>query len=106
MFGNFRAMCAWYLRLRLQQTYRAVIEGMTVDPDSILSIDSHIPELNELLIEAARPQFYQNSAGRILIDKAPNGMRSPNRFDALVIAFAPLIGAADSWLRLIDKARR
>jgi hypothetical protein len=38
----------WHLRTRFQNTYRAVAEGLTVDPDEIISIDPGFPELSAL----------------------------------------------------------
>lgn len=84
------------LRLRFQATYRAVVEGMPYDPDSIISIDPGLPELNSLLAEISQPTYSINRVGKILVDKTPEGGASPNLADsasrrsALVILRRPV----------------
>jgi phage terminase large subunit len=38
--------------------------------------------------------------GKILIDKAPDGTRSPNLADAVMIAFQPSSRGLEVWLKL------
>jgi hypothetical protein len=40
-------------------------------------------------MELSQPTFSINTAGKVLIDKAPDGTRSPNHADAVVIRYAP-----------------
>lgn len=99
-FLNLKAQSWWSLRVRFQQTHRAVVEGKTVDPDSIISIDPKLPELNELLAELTQPTWSVNGVGKLVIDKKPDGALSPNRADAVMIAFNPQKQALEAWLRL------
>ena len=46
--------------------------------------------LNKLISELIQPQFKQNNSGKILIDKLPDGARSPNLADSVMMAFAPM----------------
>ncbi len=99
-FQNFKAQSWWALRIRFQQTYRAVVEGMAVDPDSIISIDPVLPNLAKLITELSQPTYSINTVGKVVIDKAPDGTRSPNLADAVMIRFNPGARALDIWAAL------
>jgi phage terminase large subunit len=43
----------------------------------------------KLVTELSQPTFHINPVGKVVVDKAPNGVRSPNLADALVIRLAP-----------------
>jgi hypothetical protein len=88
-FANAKAQAWWSLRLRFQNTHRAVTEGIEYDPDNIISIPKELPELTKLTIELSRPTYMQNNVGKIIVDKTPEGVASPNLADAVMIAFSP-----------------
>jgi hypothetical protein len=88
-FANAKAQAWWSLRLRFQNTHRAVTEGTEYDPDNIISIPKELPELTKLTIELSRPTYKQNNVGKIIVDKTPDGVASPNLADAVMIAFSP-----------------
>lgn len=87
-FANAKAQMWWALRTRFKRTYRAVILGLPYDPDEIISIPSSLPEYRRLLVELSQPTYRQNDVGKIVIVKTPEGTRSPNLADAVMIAFA------------------
>lgn len=78
---------AWNLRLRLQNTVK-LLDGEDVNPERCLFIDGGISDLNTLLQELCQPVYEEDSAGRIGLNKRPDGKASPNRFDAVCMAFA------------------
>ena len=86
---NLKAQGWWGLRRRFQLTYRAVIEGLPYNKDDIISISSAIPDYRMLITELSQPTFSTDSVGKIIVDKMPDGARSPNLADAVMIAFAP-----------------
>lgn len=88
-FANAKAQAWWSLRLRFLATYRAVVEGMAYDPDAIISISSTIPMYQKLVTELSQPTYSPNGAGKILINKSPDGTKSPNLADSVMIRFAP-----------------
>lgn len=88
-FANLKAQGWWALRLRFQRTYRAVVEGMEFDPDDIISIDSRLPILSKLTLELSQPTYHVNGTGKVVVDKAPEGTKSPNLADAVMILYAP-----------------
>lgn len=99
-FANYKAQAWWALRVRFNKTYRAVVEGKPFDPDEIISIDSTLANREKLVAELSQPTYSINGAGKILIDKAPDGTRSPNLADAVMIAYAPGGGVVDTWSKL------
>lgn len=87
-FLNRKAQSWWMLRLRFQQTFRA-INGGEFDPEEIISIDSKLPLLQKLLMELSQPSYTITTAGKIQIDKAPDGSKSPNLADAVMMDYSP-----------------
>lgn len=87
-FLNAKAQAWWSLRTRFQATYRAVKEGATVAPDDIISIPAGLPLRQRLCNELSQPTYSISAVGKIVIDKAPDGMRSPNLADAVMIQFS------------------
>lgn len=100
-FQNAKAQGWWSLRIRFQQTYRAVVEKMAVDPDSIISLSGKLKNLAKLTSELSQPTYHPNDAGKIVVDKAPDGAASPNMADAVMIAFAPPQQAVIDYRKLI-----
>jgi|ERR1043165_2143861 hypothetical protein len=89
-FANRKAQSWFHLRQRFQATYKAVVNGDTdYNPDDLISISSKIPNLSSLLSELSQATYSDTNTGKILIDKKPDGAKSPNKADAIVIAFAP-----------------
>lgn len=87
-FMNCKAQAWWSLRTRFQKTYRAIIEGAEVSPDEVISLPSTLPNLSRLCGELSQPTYSLNSVGKIVVDKAPDGTRSPNLADAVMIRFS------------------
>ena len=89
-FANAKAQAWWSLRMRFLRTYRAVVMGHPVaDPDELISISGRLPQLAKLTLELSQPTFSENGAGKILINKQPDGAKSPNLADAVMISYSP-----------------
>jgi phage terminase large subunit len=88
-FANAKAQAWWALRTRFQKTYRWVREGEVSPFDEIISLPRDVPDVMRLVSELSQPTFRVNPVGKIVIDKAPDGVKSPNLADALVIRLAP-----------------
>jgi phage terminase large subunit len=87
-FANLKAQTWWSLRLRFQNTYRAVVKQMPCDPDKLIALDGGLAELAQLTMELSQPTYSINTAGKVVIDKKPEGTKSPNLADMVVIAFS------------------
>lgn len=99
-FANLKAQSWWALRMRFQKTYRAVVEGQAFVPDDLISLSSALPDLSALLGELSQPTYTINVAGKVIVDKAPDGTKSPNLADAIMIAFNPAGSTLSMWERL------
>lgn len=90
-YHNLRAQAAWEMRLRFERTYKAVHDGAKYDPDTMIAIPSNTPHLTQLCDQLSQPVMTKSIAtGKMLVDKAPPGTRSPNLFDACIMAYYPL----------------
>jgi phage terminase large subunit len=88
-FANRKAQGWWALRKRAQKTFRWVNDGIPCDPDDILSISSKMPLYQKLVTELSQPTYSQNGVGKMVINKKPDGMKSPNLADGAMMRFAP-----------------
>lgn len=93
-FENRKAQAWWSLRTRFQATYRAVVEGHPFNPDELVSISSTCGNLQKLTMELSQATWGESKVGKILIEKQPDGTKSPNLADAVVIRFAQSSRAA------------
>lgn len=89
-FDNLKAQAWWSIRTRFYKTYKAVTEGVKYNPDELISIDSSMQLLEQVKKELIQPTVGYSSRLKMLIEKKPNGMRSPNLADSGVMAFFPL----------------
>ena len=100
-YVNIRSQAWWKLRTLCHNTYKARYEGADVDPDECLSFSSDMEGLQELLVEISQPTYMVNdNTGKILIDKNPDGVSSPNRADSLMIAVSPLRPDVDETMHV------
>lgn len=89
-FKNAKSQGWWELRVRFQRTYRAVMgEDTEFDPDELISLSDDYPDFNRLVTELSQPTYHRNTEGKIIVDKAPEGTRSPNLADMAMMLFAP-----------------
>lgn len=86
-FENFKAQCWWALRARFLNTFRAV-NGQAHDPSNIISISPELPELTKTCTELSQPVWTWSKTGKMMIDKQPDGIASPNNGDAVMMLFA------------------
>ena len=89
-FLNLRIQSWWRLRTRFEKTYKAVTQGADYPPDELISIPSTLPNLHVVKRELSQPVLRHNSAGKLLVDKKPEGTTSPNLADAIVMCFNPV----------------
>ena len=96
MFANIKAQAWWMVRDRFYKTWRAVHHGDSYPEDQLISLSGSLHELEYLTAELSRPQVDYDQNGRVKAeskkDMKKRGITSPNRADALVMAFAPVQG--------------
>lgn len=95
-FANRKAQGWWRLRQRFQATHRAIqrldgsdsSEAPIAAHDDLISISSKAGNVQKLMMELSQPTYSLNGAGKIIVDKVPDGARSPNLGDGVMIRFS------------------
>ncbi len=89
-YKNIKAQAWWSLRLRFYKTWQAVTMGIVFPAEELISLDSKMPLLEQLMKELAQPTRGESTDLRALINKKPKGTKSPNLADAGVMMFFPI----------------
>lgn len=97
-YANLKAQAWWQLRRRFELTYRAIrkLEGdeeeasFTYNVDDLISLPSNLKLIRKIEKELSQPTASQGARMKMVIDKAPEGVRSPNLADAIVMAYWPV----------------
>jgi hypothetical protein len=92
-FYNYKAQAWVHLARRFENTYRALHEkGFTWKADELISLPSDLPLLRKLQKELSQAtSSIDNARMKLVVDKAPDGSKSPNLADAVVMAFFPVL---------------
>lgn len=108
-FENAKAQAWFDLRARFQRTARALeMHAAGEDwrsayhPDDLITINPKMPGLSRVSLQLSQPTYTQAKSGKMLIDKTPNGAKSPNDADSIMMRFAPRKGRRgrynpDAW---------
>lgn len=96
LFKNLKAQAWSHIARRFYKTWR-VIESMKngnqieiYDPEELISLDSSMDLLQSLIDELAQPTRGQSTDLKTIIEKRPNGMKSPDMADGGVMMFFPM----------------
>ncbi len=96
MFANIKAQAWWAVRDRFYKTWRAAEYGDVYPADELISLSGSLKDLAYLKAELSRPRVDYDQNGRVRAeskkDMKKRGIPSPNRADALIMAFAPIQG--------------
>lgn len=92
-YANLKAQAWWELRNRFYRTWRAVKEGATYHPDTLISLDSTMPLLRQIEKELSQATASKGARMKLVVNKTPEGTRSPNLADAVVMAYWPIQGS-------------
>lgn len=96
MFYNIKAQAWWSLRTRFYKTYQCVMAiraGLPVpnySADELISLDGSMQLLSQLIAELSQPTRGSNGQLKMIVNKKPDGMKSPNLADAVVMMFYPI----------------
>lgn len=90
-FSNAKAQGWWETRVRFQRTHRAVTEGKlgNYHIDDLICLSGSMPRLSKVTMQLSQPTYSLNIAGKIVVDKKPDGTASPNDADGIMIYCAP-----------------
>jgi len=85
-FANAASQAWWNIRLRMENTIKA-LDGEKVDLNKCFFISGSIEDVEGLLSELNQA-IYDDSSGKIKVDKAPEDAVSPNKADSVIMAYA------------------
>ena len=103
-FDNYKAQCWWMLRERFKLTHEAVTQGKEWKADDLISIAPDCSHLSRLTNELSQPTYKKSARGKVQVNKAPDGTKSPNLADSVMMAFA--VAKAKSGPAVLLKKRR
>ena len=89
-YSNRKAQGYWELRMRFERTREYIQnpkERHTFDMDTLIAIPPKMALA--VLSELSQPTYTIMDSGKIKIDKAPDGTKSPNMADAIMMAYHP-----------------
>lgn len=100
-YSNLKAQAWWQMRLRCERTWRAIeqlngnpeMADFTWTSDDLVSFDSRIPLIRKLEAELSQPVKIYNTKMKMVIDKLPEGAKSPNLGDSVIMNYWPAHGA-------------
>jgi len=98
-YHNLKAQAWFALRKRFENAHKARL-GRPYDADMIISIPRDLPNLMQLEEELTQPQHKLSATGKTMVDKQPDGTRSPNLADSVVMAYYPVGPAKSQFLVL------
>lgn len=87
VFKNLKSQSWWHVRLLFENTYKAVEHGAEYPESELIAICSKMPLAQRLVAELSQPTR-KDMNGLIMIDKKPDGSKSPNLADALVMSYS------------------
>lgn len=101
-YGNLKAQGWWLLARRFEKTHRAVTRGEKFDIDELISIDGKMPLLRQVQKELSQPTGSKTTARlKLIVDKTPEGTRSPNVGDAVMMCYHPVKSGYDSSMKWV-----
>ena len=95
-FKNLKSQAWWSLYTRFYKTWKCIQAIKNGEPipdykaDELISLDSAMPLLMQLMKELAQPTKGESTSLQMLVNKTPDGMKSPNLADAVVMAYFPI----------------
>jgi len=91
LFENAKAQAYWKVREEFRNTYRSLTEKDYDETQLITFKETGNKTLYDKLVrELSQPQHKLSSSGKIIIDKKPNGSKSPNLCDSYVMCRAEI----------------
>ncbi len=106
-FANLRAQAAFNIAHSFAQTHRLMQSTEdSFDVSDCIFLSDAIPEISRIIVELSQPQYKTSSAGLYLVDKKPDGKKSPNFFDAILIARSPRKSGMTNMAALLAAAQK
>lgn len=97
-FQNMKAQAWWSMRMACMRTYQRIVQGREHPADKCISFASSNPLIEKLIEELAQPVMVPGSSLKMVIDKKPEGSKSPNLADAAVMDYFPILDGSSGLL--------
>ena len=106
-YGNLKAQGWRELAMRFWRTFQAVTMGIKHPPDKLISISSKIPAnlLRTMRKEISQPVMTKNTKLKLIVDKTPDGTKSPNIGDTVMMCYWPARSGATGFLDLMESEK-
>ena len=88
-YENLKAQSWFRVRTRFWKTYLAVTRGQRFEVQELISLPSDLPKVQQLAMELSQAVKKTAKSGKTLVDKKPEGTRSPNLAESVVGAYNP-----------------
>lgn len=88
-FENLKAQAWWNLRLRFKKTYEMVVHNIQHPVDELISLPAELPNLQQIMMELSQAQRKESKSGKLMVDKKPDGSRSPNLAEMIAMCYCP-----------------
>lgn len=89
-YENLKAQAWWEVRGRFERTYKMVNGIRNYPLDELISIPSNLAGRHKLETELSQPTIKTSKNGKLMIDKKPDGAKSPNIADSFIECFWPV----------------
>ena len=102
-FQNLKAQSWMAVRMRFVEVFKA-LQGEKFDKENIITVNPKIVGLALIETELAQPIRKWSQNGKLMIDKTPEGVASPNMADAIMMVFGysrPPLNFTDEILAVI-----
>lgn len=95
-FENYKAQSWWWLKRLFAYTYQVKLywdkhhklpDDFTAD--NLIVIRGSMKERTRLCMELSQPVWVPSKTGKVMVDKTPDEVPSPNLADAVMMAYAP-----------------
>lgn len=97
-FYNMKAQAWWNMRMCALRTYQVIVQGKSHPADKCISFASSNPLIDKLIEELAQPVMVPGSHLKMVIDKKPDGSKSPNLADAAVMDYFAILDGSSGIL--------
>ena len=87
-YQNLKAQAWFSLRKRFENAHKAR-RGVAYDAEMMISLPRDLSNIRQIEEELTQPQHKTSGTGKTMVDKQPDGSRSPNLADAINMAFFP-----------------
>jgi phage terminase large subunit len=89
-YKNLKAQGWWMLRRRFEKTFNFVTKNIESPFDELISIPSDLPNVHDIIDQLSQPTYKHDGSKKLIINKSPDGTKSPNEADAVMMCYWPV----------------